>query len=142
MRTEHYKYIVKLWQKENILTSIVVNKSYYWEFWAIISWGARLCMLCDSWYFERVYRVCGIVIYKITEKGIDWKEWEELVIVNKSTPKVKKTRAESEAKKQAKYYNIQEITQRIYPTTLWSKLQYLWSEINFLFFTKHNEKST
>lgn len=114
---------------------------------AVKCWSAdrRVSQLLKLWLVEKRVLWQGTMYheikteYKITEL---WLNTNVIDVKVPSTPKTKKTRAESEAKKQAKDYNIQERTPRIIQTTLLGKLQYLWSEINFLFFTKHNEKST
>lgn len=80
------------------------QKEYIWQYHEPIQIGTRLCELVKSGYLIsnqwKKYKY-----YTLTQKGIDWKDWEELVI--KQYPKIKKTKAESEVKSQCKDINTE-----------------------------------
>lgn len=121
MKQHHYEFIVSLWQYYTELTSDFVNKYYYTKKWKLMSWGARLCMLCDNGYFERMGQKDWLMIYKITQKGQDWDGSDIIIQSPAKGTKPKKTREESMVKTECR-----EINYKIQPTTLWGKIQYIY----------------
>ena len=92
---------MKMIQANGMIDTNNWQKDYIWQYHEPIPIGTRLCEMVKSGYLvSNQWKKYNY--YTLTDKGIDW-NGEELII--KQYPKIKKTRAESEAKVDSKFIN-------------------------------------
>lgn len=117
MRENQYINLMKMVQKDGMIDTNNGQLQYVELYKRPIQIGTRLWYLVRSWYLISTDVWKWYCVYTLTQKGIDWEEWQPLII--KNYPKVKKTRAESEAKQLC-----QEYTPPIEPTTIWGQIKH------------------
>ena len=100
-RQNQYYNLMKMIQRDGMIDTNNWQKEYIWQYHEPIQIGTRLGDLCRSGYLTSTTIWKWRNVWTLTQKGIDW-NGEELII--KQYPKVKKTRAESEVKQEAKTY--------------------------------------
>ena len=114
-RQNQYQNLMKMVHLNGMIDTNNWQKEYIWLYQEPIQIGTRLGDLCRNGYLVSTPLWKKRNVWTLTQKGIDW-NWEELII--KQYTKVKKTRAESEVKKECKdinTYYISNPTQILHP---------------------------
>ncbi len=126
-REKQYTNLLLLFKEFWNLDTDIGQKEYYKRHWHTIQIGTRYGDLVRSGYLIKYDVKWMLKQYELSMKGIEWKEWDYILINRKTKEQTMRgNREESIVKQECKEWKteVKEKEYPIQPTTSWGKIKY------------------